>query len=197
MNKGIKLASGEYVNFMNGGDEFYDNDVLAKVFNGKEYDADVIYGRTYMVGKNYIKEPKIIMNKQAFYKNNIVHQSAFTKTVLQKKYLFDETLKICSDYDFFVKILFKGFTFKYINIIVSKFDTGGISETNRQLGINEISIIRKRYYNFILKIKYDPKWKQKLNHYIMILTHPRYVAGWIKRKIKNMFNKTQKQLTNT
>lgn len=182
MNKGIRLATGEYIIFMNGGDEFYNIGVLREV-KDKQPIADVIYGRTFMVDKNYIKEPEKVVNKNTFYKHNIVHQSAFIKTALQKKYIFDETLKICSDYDFFVKILFKDATFEYHDIIISKFYSGGFSEINHQLALNEESIIRQRYYNFISKIKYDPVWNQKFKHYFMIITHPRYIAGWIKNKI--------------
>ena len=44
MNKGIKLANGEWLNFMNGGDNFASNDVLEKVFKNKNYEADILYG---------------------------------------------------------------------------------------------------------------------------------------------------------
>ena len=44
-NKGIKLAHGQYLNFMNGGDAFYNSTVLEKVFKDKDQTADVLYGK--------------------------------------------------------------------------------------------------------------------------------------------------------
>ena len=48
MNKGIKLATGEWINFMNAGDYFYEKETLYKVFGGSErYDGvDILYGNT-------------------------------------------------------------------------------------------------------------------------------------------------------
>ena len=46
MNKGIKKATGEYLNFMNSGDCFYSSDVLEKV-TGYQYDTDFIVGTTH------------------------------------------------------------------------------------------------------------------------------------------------------
>ena len=43
MNKGIRMAEGEWVIFMNAGDVFASDDTLSKVFS-VERDADVIYG---------------------------------------------------------------------------------------------------------------------------------------------------------
>jgi len=183
MNKGIKLASGEYVNFMNGGDEFYDNDVLAKVFNGKEYDADVIYGATYYKDHNKLSISQNIPDKKSFYKCSINHQSAIIKTKYQKKYPFDEKYKVCADYDFFIKLVFSNKKFVTTDIIISTFYSGGYGQINHELGLEENKMIREKYYNFFDKLKYDPIYNEKYNHYKMALTHPRYIAGWIKRKI--------------
>lgn len=49
MNKGIKVATGEWINFMNAGDEFVDANVLDKLFFAKTVaNVDVIYGNTLM-----------------------------------------------------------------------------------------------------------------------------------------------------
>ena len=46
MNKGIRKATGDYLNFMNSGDCFYDDDVLRNV-TAYASDADIITGRDY------------------------------------------------------------------------------------------------------------------------------------------------------
>src|SRR3569832_763422 len=48
MNKGLNMATGDYVLFMNSGDEIYARDTVAKVFATAE-DADIYYGETEMI----------------------------------------------------------------------------------------------------------------------------------------------------
>ena len=73
MNKGIKLSHGEWLNFMNGGDRFTSNDVLKEVFSGKEYSADVLYGKKY----NY--DDKVLLTRDVFQQNCL--RNIFVKTV--------------------------------------------------------------------------------------------------------------------
>jgi len=51
MNKGLALATGDYVLFMNSGDEIYTKDTIANVFASAE-DADIYYGETEMINDN-------------------------------------------------------------------------------------------------------------------------------------------------
>lgn len=121
MNKGIMIAKGEWINFMNCGDSFYDNSVIKTIFSNK-ISSDVIYGNTCLLLKqgNYIVGPKelTIMKRQLpFY-----HQSSFVKTNLMKEFLFDTKYKICADYNFFFHLWKKNYTFNYQNIIISNYN---------------------------------------------------------------------------
>ena len=49
MKKGIELATGEWINFMNAGDSFYSPDVIASIFADREEKADVVYGDHHVV----------------------------------------------------------------------------------------------------------------------------------------------------
>ena len=101
MNKGIKLAHGEWLNFMNGGDCFAANDVLEKVFKNKEYDADILYGdvKVYRTdGTSFIKTHPSEISKNFLRINTICHQSSFIKYSIFKEFgLYNEKLKIVSD----------------------------------------------------------------------------------------------------
>src|ERR1700761_112956 len=64
MNKGLQQATGDYVLFMNSGDEIYAGDTVEKIFN-TEPDADIYYGETEMInadgkslGRRRHKAPK-------------------------------------------------------------------------------------------------------------------------------------------
>src|SRR5438105_14705 len=55
MNKGIKVATGEWINFINSGDSYFDNDVLEKIMEAEYFNAtsiDVIYGNTQIITPN-------------------------------------------------------------------------------------------------------------------------------------------------
>lgn len=100
MNKGIKMATGEWINFMNAGDIFYNNTVLSSIQFDKYQQNDIIYGSVeYDYGfTKRIAAPlplKKILKQMCF-----SHQSTFVKTDLMKKELFDVRYKIIADYAF-------------------------------------------------------------------------------------------------
>ena len=83
MNKGIRMAEGEWVIFMNAGDVFASDDTLSKVFS-VERDADVIYGD--VIKGDSIKKAESPHNGHRMY---FCHQSAFVRTSCLKEFPFD------------------------------------------------------------------------------------------------------------
>lgn len=107
MNKGIRVARGEYINFMNSGDCFASVSILSEIFSVPR-DADVLFG--YMV-RDTVEGQYVnfsVMKEKLtwvdFYYDGLPHQSSFIKKDLFEKYgLYDEELKAVSDWKFFVK----------------------------------------------------------------------------------------------
>jgi glycosyltransferase involved in cell wall biosynthesis len=119
MNKGIDLATGEWINFMNADDCFFDNTVIEKVFFVSKDNYAVVYGNVVFKSAIYtrLKYPK---NLKKLSKGLVFsHQSSFIKTDVMKKYKYDTSFKICADKDFFYRLYKDGGHFKYINIIVA------------------------------------------------------------------------------
>lgn len=189
MNKGIKLATGEYVNFMNGGDEFYDNKVLENVFEGKEYDADVIYGNSQHISdkiKQIKQTPSQITEYSIYHYYKLTHSACFIKTKIQKKNLFNEKMKISADREFFSKLLKHKYQFYKKNITISTFYEDGISSNNIDQKNKEDIFIKKKYFRIIyIKEKFPKigKFAEFINNSIQ---YPRYFGGWIKQKIKKI-----------
>lgn len=134
-NKGIKLATGEYLNFMNAGDCFYNDKVLEK-FIKRNVDGDILYGNANVMYKEkskIFKYPKIMGNSHSldiifFIYDNINTQSSFVKRTLFEMYgLFDTKYKIASDYDRWLKFYTKSVKFCRLNFIVANYDMNGIS----------------------------------------------------------------------
>lgn len=128
MNKGVSLASGKWVNFMNAGDRFVSSE-FKKVLNSfADIDADVIFGDVLISKTNsdpFLDSARPIAELN--YSLNFCHQSSFVKGDYLKEFPFDIQYKICADYDFFLKCAIRGKTFKYIPVPVSIFQYGGVS----------------------------------------------------------------------
>lgn len=133
MNKGIKRAKGDYIQFLNSGDCLVDDRVVEDVLNELP-DCDIFVGNVVSVrpdgSKRYNKNKKEV-SLLTFYRGTIQHTSAFIRRSLFDKYgLYDEDLKIVSDWKWYMQVagLNKAdvrFTDRYISL----FDMTGISST--------------------------------------------------------------------
>lgn len=155
MNKAIDLSNGEWIAFMNAGDSFYSNDTLEKIFNNEQYkEIDIVYGNhqiLYKSGLTKLKKvgPVLNLNKGS----QFCHQSSFIRASYHKKNQFNIDNKIAADFEFFYKAWKKKITFFYIDLCVSKFKAGGISDLNRIKSIiSQWRIVDKNYKNNIYYI---------------------------------------------
>lgn len=155
MNKGIAKATGGWLNFMNAGDTFYDQQVLEKVFKDNDWsDTDVIYGDVSIKYKNTTKLRFSLPIKHLEKGMPFCHQSTFIKTNIQKEITFDIHYKICADYNLFHTLYKQKYQFKKVDIVVATFLYGGIStDAFISLMVEEWHISGKNNNNyFIYKI---------------------------------------------
>ena len=149
MNKGIDLTSGEWINFMNAGDSFFDTGIMQNIFQNTSYEnIHVIYGNTKFVYDENTSKISIPKSKCHKYHHQFVHQSAFIYTKIQKKYKFDTSFKIAGDSDFFTKIFNLGYKFLHINNTISIFAHGGISSSFSWQSIKEDIYIGTKYNKY-------------------------------------------------
>lgn len=136
MNKGIDIARGEYCIFINSGDCLYNNETLSAV--SIELDGTNIITGTTMFENGEQWFPPNSLSIPYFYTSSLSHPASFIKMSLLKKYHYDESLKIVSDWKFFLQILLiEGVSYKPLNIIISIFDISGISMNNPDLCMKE------------------------------------------------------------
>ena len=139
MNKGIKMAQGEYVQFVNSGDCLASDDVTERMITKLNDNVSILYGNMLKLQPHGILRDKSFAGRQPtmldFYRGTLNHSSAYIKHSLFDKYgLYDETFKIVSDWKFFMQaIIFGNERIEYRNIDVTLFDMTGISETNKEL----------------------------------------------------------------
>lgn len=135
MNKGIKVATGNFVIFMNGGDCFYNEKVLEEVNQLLTPEYDIYYGDNYKVSPNSkrLKTYPEKLNFSFFYSSSINHQSTFIrKSLFEDHFYYNENYKIASDWEFFVyTICYKNVPYKYLKKTIAIYDFTGISSNQK------------------------------------------------------------------
>lgn len=142
MNKGIRMATGDYCIFLNSGDSFFSNKVLENAQHYLKTGKDIYNGNSL-----YIKNgSKIIWYCKGekdnsllfFFNSSICHQASFIKTSVVLKYKYDENLKMVADWKFWLEaICLNHASYEAIDLDVCCFDVGGITSTHRDLGLQE------------------------------------------------------------
>ena len=165
MNKGIRLARGGWLNFMNAGDLFKNSSILKNVSSCiPSKGADIIYGSTIvgdgtnskLVHPRPIK--KITKGRMVF-----VHQSSFVKRDIFKNFYFDEKYRINSDYNLFMQLYSQNYNFIRLDLVISIYKAGGLSSRYRFLSdLEKLQILESLGYPFsMIGIKLFLKWKIK------------------------------------
>jgi len=149
MNKAVSKANGKWVNFMNAGDSFCSKNILSKLFNETEYTEDILSGNIYYIKGKSRKLMKPQGLTHAFNGMFCFHQASFCKLEVLKKYPFSTELKIASDYDFFLKAYMNSCSFKFIDLAIANFISGGMSETNVVKARVEDLYIQSKYIDTI------------------------------------------------
>jgi glycosyltransferase involved in cell wall biosynthesis len=131
MNKGINMASGKYLLFLNSGDFLENKDVVTSVMPYLDNEYSILSGNL-IFDENKVKRLRESPNKISFsylVGNAISHPSTFIKRDLFSKYgNYDESYKIVSDWAFFMKILgLNNETYLKLPLTISVFDTQGVS----------------------------------------------------------------------
>lgn len=147
MNKGITLAKGKYVLFINGDDELV-ADGFSEILRTLQHEQAEIVCATTVVGS--VAAPlEILVAKpwHLLFFNSIPHPSAFVSTSLLRKYPFREDLRIASDYDFFLRSYLARQSFAIVSGVTALHHRGGASgDTDRSS--NEVEAIRREQLGY-------------------------------------------------
>jgi glycosyltransferase involved in cell wall biosynthesis len=131
MNKGISIASGDWINFMNAGDSFYSPDTVKRIFDCVIHNEKILYGNVHIRYKDFVRV-EVASNPRKLWRGmQFSHQSVFCDLEYHKQNLFNIKNKICADLEFFYKAYKNQINFKHVPVIVSSVEVGGVSESNR------------------------------------------------------------------
>ena len=155
MNKGLRLASGEFVWFMNAGDEINDSEVVANLIQSlAATNADVFYGDTYFVEENGTIQglrseitphrlPKNLKWQDMNLGMLVCHQAFIARKSIAPFYLENN---LSADVDWEITCLKRAKKVQFLDIVVAKYLVGGIS--NKQLKrslIDRYEVLKKHF----------------------------------------------------
>lgn len=141
-NRGIRKATGEYVQILNSGDLLAAPDVTERMMAALQMKGDgveLLYGNMvkydYQNSRTLGKSTEVEYSLRQYYSSTMNHDCCYFRRDLFETYgLYDESLKIVSDWKWFLQTIGLGKVKPiYVDIDVTIFDASGISETNLAL----------------------------------------------------------------
>jgi len=156
MNKGVKVAKGDYLQFLNSGDWLRDESVLMDFANSK-FSTDLVVGDIRLIYGDREEDgfsPDRVDAGFFLHGGAIWHPCAFIKkSLFDKCGYYNEEFRIISDWEFFMKsVVLHGATYAHFRRIVACFPVDGISSRN---DIEQQEGSRKCFLNIMPESVYD------------------------------------------
>ena len=155
MNKGIRMASGDYIQILNSTDCLAAPEVTERMLEEleKQGNPSILYGNMVkyfpdgrqMVDKCFAGQEITMLG---MYTGTLNHDPTYFRRDLFEKYgYYDETLKIVSDWKWYLQAVILGEERpQYVDIDVTLFDMTGISETNKELDKAERKLVLEHLF---------------------------------------------------
>lgn len=140
MNKGMALATGDFLLFLNAGDTLDTNNTIEQIMKYSK-ESDILYGETYLVdgdrnilgtrSKLTTKNLPDQLEQNSFLDGQPVsHQSFIVKKKIVDK--FQIKYKCSADIDWMIRATMKASIITNVNLIISRYLLGGVSDKNLQ-----------------------------------------------------------------
>jgi len=167
MNKGVNLATGDFIIFLGADDVFLDFDVVNRVVAlGLKKDA-LNYGNVYFKCSSMIYFGKY--KKSDLFHHNICHQSIFYPTNFLKQHSYDLQYKVYADWELNIKAI-SVLDMNYLGIPITIFNESGISSHVKDSFLKNRKKIIKEYFGILGLLTY-------------FITNLRYVVRLVVKKI--------------
>lgn len=148
MNKGTKLATGEYVLYLNAGDELHQDfsfntlkAAISDLETGMLWCRADVRDRTEKTYSRKTRRPVWLR-----YGTAVCHQAVFFKRSLLESNPYETDFSVAGDYDLICRLYTSGERIKLLDMPVCIFDLVGKSGTDKRLTLNEESSVRQKYF---------------------------------------------------
>lgn len=163
MNKGLQLATGDYICFLNAGDTFYGSDTLASMvssLNAMRLPTttlpDILYGETAIVDEKgdflsmrRLKAPKKLSWKSFKQGMLVCHQSFFVKRTLAQTEQYDLRYRFSADFDWTIRLLKRAKGIYFTNLILVNYLNEGTTTQNHKASLKERYHIMCSHYGVV------------------------------------------------
>jgi len=131
MNKGVAMARGEYILFMNAGDQFHSNDSLSALVNAADEHADLVYGDHMVVYEDGSCRHSPAGQPEHLWKGMICsHQALMARRALLLKHPF-KISRLGADFEFILTCFVEGARFVRVPAVIADMSAGGLSDVRR------------------------------------------------------------------
>ena len=165
MNKGIQLAKGNYIIFLNAGDVFHEEDTLtciAEQLKGKPLPG-VIYGDTDIVDEegNFIRKRRLTPPEKLSWKSFkqgmlVCHQSFYARTDIAKQVPYNLIYKYSADVDWCIRIMKEaekqGLELWNTHKTLCSYLEGGMTEKSHRASLKERFMVMSDHYGMLTTI---------------------------------------------
>ena len=191
MNKGVRLATGEWFLLLNCDDIFVDEHVVADAaaFIAQHPEADVVYGNTEQVW-DY---GKVLSAPETAYRNRkmcISPQATFVRTALHLSHPFDLKYRYAADFEQSTSFVREGRTFLHFDRLVSRVElSSGVTFDNHYASEEEI-------YDILAAQGFDvaKERRRKLRHIKLVSAFRRHLPRWIVNPVMRLIAKVYKPM---
>ena len=154
MNKGLHLATGDYVWFLNAGDEIHDAQVLPQLLMALQSAADVYYSDALFVNNDGSvvglrsevtphKLPQNLRWQDMALGMKVCHQAFIAKRVLAPDYIYEN---LSADVAWEIEILKIARKVQYLHFVLCKYLTGGVSvQKHRKSLVDRFKVLRTHF----------------------------------------------------
>lgn len=156
MNKGMRLATGDYLCFLNAGDSFHEDDTLQSIAHSLTGSAlpDVIYGQTELVDSegHFVRMRRLSapehLNWKSFRQGMLVcHQAFFAKRALAEPY--DLRYRFSADFDWCIRVMKRVHTLHNTHLTLIDYLEEGMTTRNRRASLRERFRIMVKHYGWV------------------------------------------------
>ena len=158
MNKGIRLATGDYLCFLNAGDELHENETLQKMVHtlNANHLPDVIYGETAIVDEqgHFLHMRRLSAPQQLHWKSFkqgmlVCHQAFFARRELAVTHPYDLQYRFSADFDWCIRIMKQSQYLHNTGLILVDYLNEGMTTRNHKASLKERFRIMTKHYGWL------------------------------------------------